>query len=173
MAAVNPETVRDFLIDGLKNAHAMESQAITLTTAQASRLEHYPHLEKRLREHLQETEGQRTRLETCLQELGTSHSTLKDLGLQASGAFMAMFHAAAPDEVIKNTLASYAFEHFEIAAYKALIEAAQLAGNASVEQACRQNLAEEERMASWIDENLPELVRKYVGRTSVGVESKH
>ena len=172
MAAVDPNTVREFMLDGLRNAHAMETQAITLTSAQAGRLEHYPHLKQRVEEHMRESEGQRKRLETLLERFGTSPSMLKDLGLKASGAFMALAHTAAPDEVIKNTLASFAFEHFEIASYKALIETARLAGDAEVMRLCEQNLAEEVQMAGWIDENLPELIHKYIGRSSSGVTAK-
>lgn len=172
MAAVDPATIREFLLDGLKNAHAMEAQAVTLTSTQADRLQHYPHFRDRLRQHQRESEEQQKRLEACLEELGASPSILKDLGLKASATFMALAHTVAPDEVIKNTFASFAFEHFEIAAYKGLMEAAKLAGNARVEQVARQNLAEEEAMARWIDENIPELIHKYIGRKSSGVEAK-
>ncbi|MDB5359495.1 MAG: hypothetical protein JWO51_792 [Rhodospirillales bacterium] len=172
MSVQSPQVVREFLIAGLIDAHAMESQAISLTSAQAERLKHYPDLEARIREHLRETEGQRERLDRCLEKLGTSPSTLKDTALKLGANFAAMAHAMADDEVIKNSFASFAFENFEIAAYKGLIETARLAGATEIEEVCRQNLAEEERMAAWIDENLPELIRKYLARKSADVEAK-
>jgi ferritin-like metal-binding protein YciE len=172
MSAQSPEVVREFLIDGLRDAHAMESQAISLTSAQVDRLEHYSDLETRIREYLRETEGQRERLERCLERLGTSASTLKDAALKVGANLAAMMHSMADDEVIKNSLASFAFENFEIISYKALIETARLAGDADIEEVCRRNLAEEERMAAWIEENLPELIHKYLARSSADVEAK-
>jgi ferritin-like metal-binding protein YciE len=158
------DTIRDYLIVGLRDAHAMESQAISLTSTQAERLEDYPELQARMREHLRETEGQRDRLERCLDRLDTSHSTFKDVAMKTAANLQAMFNAAAPDEVVKNTLASYAFEHFEIASYKALITVARMAGQEEVAEVCRQNLQEEERMAQWLDEHLPEVVEQYLQR---------
>ena len=168
----SPEVVRDFLISGLVDAHAMESQAISLTTAQADRLKHYPELENRVREHLQETEGQRNRLERCLDKLGASHSTLKDAALKLGANLAAITHSMADDEVIKNSLASFAFENFEIAAYRSLIVTAKLAGDTEIEDICRASLAEEERMAAWIDEHLPELTKQYLVRKSSDLEAK-
>jgi ferritin-like metal-binding protein YciE len=164
--------IRDFLIDGLRNAHAMESQAISLTTAQADRLQHYPELETRIRQHAQETEGQRARIEQCLEALGAGPSTFKDAALKAGANLQAMMHSMASDEVIKNSLASFAFENFEIASYKALIETSRIAGEADIERVCRQNLAEEEAMAAFIDQGLPALIQKYLSRASAHVEAK-
>ena len=39
-----------------------------------------------------------------------------------------MLHAFASDEVMKHALASYAFEQFEAACYRALVTAAEQAG---------------------------------------------
>ena len=38
------------------------------------------------------------------------------------GNLAAIGHAVMQDEVMKNTFASYAFEHFEIASYRALMD---------------------------------------------------
>ncbi|HXR87418.1 MAG TPA: ferritin-like domain-containing protein [Stellaceae bacterium] len=172
MAVQSPETVRDFLIEGLRNAHAMESQAITLTKGQADRLKHYADLEQRVRQHVRETEGQRDRLERCLEKLGTSASTLKDAALKTGANLQMLLHSTASDEVVKNVLASYAFENFEIIAYKALIETAKLASEAEIVAVCQQNLVEEEAMADWLEHHLPDIIHKYLSRASADVEAK-
>jgi ferritin-like metal-binding protein YciE len=166
------QIARDYLIDGLRDAHAMESQAVTLTTTQADRLKHYPDIERRVREHIRETEGQRDRLERCLEQLGSSASTLKDATMKLAANAQMAFHAMTEDEVVKNCLASYAFEHFEIVSYKALIETAKIANEPDILAICQQNLAEEEAMAAWIDQHLPDAVRKYLARSSADVEAK-
>jgi ferritin-like metal-binding protein YciE len=172
MAAQSPKTVREFLIVGLRDAHAMESQAVTLISTQADRLKHYADLEQRVRQHVRETEGQRDRLERCLEKLGTGSSTLKDAALKAVANFQMLLHGMASDEVVKNVLASFAFEQFEIISYKALIETARLDGDADIIAMCRQNLAEEEQMADWLDHHMPDLIRKYLSRASADVEAK-
>jgi ferritin-like metal-binding protein YciE len=172
MAVQSPETVRDFLIEGLRNAHAMESQAISLTTTQADRLEHYADLQQRVRQHVKETEGQRDRLERCLEKLGTSPSMLKDVALKTAANLQMFVHMMASDEVVKNVLASFAFENFEIISYKALLETAKLDGDADIIAMCEENLREEEAMADWLEHHLPDIIHKYLSRASADVEAK-
>lgn len=43
----------------------------------------------------------------------------------------AIGHTVAPDEIIKNSFANFAFENFEIAAYKSLLALARQLGNAA------------------------------------------
>jgi ferritin-like metal-binding protein YciE len=162
------ETVRDVYITGLRNQHAVENQAIELLERQVGRLQNYPEMEDRMRQHILESREQAQRLETLLAGLSTSHSTVKDTVMSLVGNLAAMMHAPAQDEVMKNTLANFAFEHYEIASYKSLLTLADLAGHAAGQTALRQSLAEEESMARWIDEHLASTVKTYVARTATG-----
>ena len=67
-------TANEHLVAWLRDAHAMEEQAITMLTSQSSRLENYPELKTRIDRHLQETKDQAAMLERCLERLvgGTS-----------------------------------------------------------------------------------------------------
>ncbi|MEH3101692.1 ferritin-like domain-containing protein [Sphingomonas adhaesiva] len=147
-------------IDGLRNAHAMEKQALSIMTPQVARIVNYPEVADRLRAHIDETEGQIARLDEVLRGFDTSASMLKDTGLSLSGSMAAMAHSVAGDEILKNSFANYAFEHFEIASYKALITLGEDCGLASV-STLQQSLDEELRMAAWIDETLPTVTRRY------------
>ncbi|ESY93106.1 DUF892 family protein [Mesorhizobium sp. L48C026A00] len=60
----------------------------------------------------------------------------------------------AGDEVMKGSLASYTFEHMEIASYKMLIAAAGEVGDAEVQRVCEENLREEVAMADWLENKL-------------------
>jgi ferritin-like metal-binding protein YciE len=73
--------------------------------------------------------------------------------------------------VVKNSLANYAFEHYEIASYKALLEMADAAGDGQAPALLRQSLDEEVRMAQWIDQHLPETIRTYMRLESAGQKS--
>lgn len=155
-------TPRDLYVTGLSNAHAVETQAIQLLSRQVERLESYPEMLPRMRQHIEESRTQAARIERILDSLGTTHSGLKDAGLGLMGNLAAIAHAPMQDEVIKNTFANFAFEHFEIASYRGLLVMAQEAGDSAGLQLLQQSLQEEIDMAKWIADNLDNTVRKYV-----------
>ena len=71
-------------------------------------------------------------------------------------------HAMAGDEILKNTFANNAFEHFEIAAYKSLLTLCSAAGMESAKAPLEMSLKEEERMAEWIESNIGKVTMEYV-----------
>jgi ferritin-like metal-binding protein YciE len=75
---------------------------------------------------------------------------------------MAMTHAMAGDEILKNTFANNAFEHFEIAAYKSLLTLCDSAGQGSSRSLLEANLKEEERMAAWSDASVAKVTQHYL-----------
>jgi ferritin-like metal-binding protein YciE len=48
----------EWMIQWLRDAHAMEEQAQTMLLGQVSRIENYPELKDRISKHLEETKGQ-------------------------------------------------------------------------------------------------------------------
>ena len=60
------DTGRDIFIAGLRNAHAVENQAVSLIKRQLDRIENYPEVASRLKQHLQETNSQIQRLDDIL-----------------------------------------------------------------------------------------------------------
>ena len=86
---------------------------------------------------------------------------MKEAALSLSGTMAAIAHVPAGDEILKNSFANYAFEHFEIAAYKSLLTLAEDGGFSSATTLLSQSLGEEERMAAWIDDALPTITRRY------------
>jgi ferritin-like metal-binding protein YciE len=168
IVSASTEKAREIYTTGLRNQHAVEKQAIELLERQVGRLENYPELEQRMRAHIEESKEQASRLEALLGSLGTGESSLKDTMMSLFGNLAAMAHAPAPDEVIKNSFANYAFEHYEIASYKALITLAEATGHAQAMSPLRQSLAEEEAMARFIDEHLKPTTLKFLARASAG-----
>jgi ferritin-like metal-binding protein YciE len=161
----------DLFLTGLRNQHAVETQAISLLSRQVERLENYPEMEARMREHIEESKVHARRLEEILFALGSTHSALKDAGLSLTANMAALAHSVAPDEVVKNSFANYAFEHFEIAAYKSLITLSQAVGQTSGITALEQSLREEIAMAEWINEHLADTTLQYLNRLTSGVEA--
>jgi ferritin-like metal-binding protein YciE len=159
MSAIN-ETINQWLRD----AHAMEEQAEQMLGRQASRIENYPELASRIQQHLEETRSQRERLERCLERRGASTSTLKDMTAKVSAMMQGVGSMMADDEVMKGTLASYAFEHFEIASYRILIAAAESVGDMETAKVCGDICREEEAMAAWLSDHLPQVTRTFLTR---------
>lgn len=153
---------RDVLIVGLRNAHAVESQAIELLERQASALDDYPEVQARVQDHLGETERQLELLEQALEMLGEDTSAVKDTALSALGNFMAIANTMADDAILKNSFASYSFEHYEIAAYESLIELAEMAEAREIIPLLEETLQEERAMANWLGNSVRQVTRQYV-----------
>lgn len=163
---------KEHLIDWLRSAYAMEKQAESMLKAQASRLEHYPVLKARIEQHFDETISQQKLLEGCLDRLGSSPSTIKDLAGRIAAMGQAVGGMAVTDEVVKGAMAGYVFEHFEVASYTALIAAAKTAGDVETLRCCETILPQEQEMARWLLEHMPEVVTAYLERSRAGEDAK-
>jgi ferritin-like metal-binding protein YciE len=116
----------------------------------------------RLERHLDETREHVRSLEHCIHRLGGKTSTVKNVMGEVMGRVQGLATAMYRDEQVKNALAEYATEHFEIACYESLIAAADQLGEQEVVRVCREILAEEEAMAQWIREQLPEITMHFL-----------
>lgn len=164
---------REWLVQWIRDAHAMEEQAETMLTGQLTRIENYPELSDRIRMHLEETREQASRLKTCLERLDEDASAMKDAGAKLMATAQSLSGTFAGDEVMKGSLASYTFEHMEIASYSILIAAAQALGELEIVEVCEQNLREEIAMAEWLKDNLPATTQQFLERAdTAGVTAK-
>jgi ferritin-like metal-binding protein YciE len=150
----------------------MEEQAETMLSAQAGRLENYPELRMRIERHIEETRTQASRIESCLKQLGSDTSGLKDMAGKFTAGMQGVGGVFAGDEVVKGAMAGYVFEHFEIASYAALIAAAEEAGQPEIAAVCRENLSEEEAMAESLRAQLPGITRAFLMREETGAPAK-
>lgn len=148
----------------LRDAHAMEVQAEQMLTAQAKRLDDYPELKARIEQHLTETRAQRTKLESCLKRRGGDTSALKDTAGRFSAMMQAVGSMLSGDEVVKGLLASYTFEHMEIASYRILVAAAEEEQDLETATTCEQICQEEEAMASWLETNIARFTQEFLAR---------
>lgn len=155
---------QDTLLDWLRDAHAMEEQAVTMLTAMASRIENYPDVKAKIEQHIEETRRHADTVESCIERLGGDTSTVKDL----MGKFTAMGQGLSgvfvSDEIVKGAMASYTFEHMEIAAYKVLIAAADACDDPETSAVCQRILNEEIAMAKWLEDNIDAVTEKFLAR---------
>jgi ferritin-like metal-binding protein YciE len=167
MATAN-DTIQDIFLVAVRNAHALEKEALQIMGRQVERLSNYPEMEMVLRRHIDETKQQEQRIDEILDALGSERSLLKDLATSIVGNMAAISHAPMPDEILKNTFANHAFENFEIAAYKSLIAMAETAGHQRFIPALQQSLKEEESTARQINELIVPITQKYLLRAGQG-----
>jgi ferritin-like metal-binding protein YciE len=158
----NTNTRRSDLINWLNDAYAMERSLEVTLRKQAENEDVHRAVRERARIHLDETEAHAERLSECLSMLDATPSTIKT----ATGQFMemakGMMTKMSSDERVKDFLAAYGAEYFEIACYKALIAAANVADAEALVPLLEQNLKEDEAMAAWLDSNVNAVVRDYL-----------
>lgn len=158
---------RETLISWLNDAYAMEKGLVQVLENHADDVkDHNPEAYRKIVEHLEKTKLHADRVEQCVARLGGDTSTFKSAMGQVSGFFQGRSTGAAPDELVKNALADYASEHFEIACYRALITGARSLGLNEIAQVCEEILRDEEDMARWLEKQLPMLVNEYLGQTA-------
>jgi ferritin-like metal-binding protein YciE len=151
---------RNTLIAWLNDAHAMETELQPILRNHARDASTNAVMRDRIDRHVHETQQQAERVRQCLAILGTTPSVLKSGSAAVAGVMMSVTTGMFTDELVKNALMDYATEHFEIAAYNALITAAEALGEPEVARLCRQNLQEEEDMAHFLSSHLPGTVRE-------------
>jgi ferritin-like metal-binding protein YciE len=149
-------TAQQQLSAWLDDAYAMERGLVSILENHAGHLEDVmPAAAARLREHITETRLHATRLEQCLALLDTAPSTVKSTMSSMIGTVEGAATAFFRDHVVKDLLADYASEHFEVGCYQALVSAANVLGLPEIAELCQQNLDEDLDMAMWIFEQLP------------------
>jgi ferritin-like metal-binding protein YciE len=163
---------QELYLQGLRNAHALETQALEIMQRQVERLENYPEMKAGLERHITQTEEQQRRLDQILQAHGTSYSAVKEAATGLMGNVTAIMHAATSDEVLKNSFANYAFEHFEAAAYMSLISMAEAAGDHRHVPLLQQTLQEEEEFGKVCQTQIIPTTKTYMQLSASGQTAK-
>lgn len=151
---------RQQLIAWLTDAHAMELSLAKVLENHAGDAADHPEIRQRDEQHLAETRRHAEQIERCLEILGGERpSKMKNIVGTAMGKMQGAMSAPFGDEIMKNALSDYAAEHMEIACYRSLIIAADELGEHEVSRICGQILSEEEAMAHWLEQRLPDITR--------------
>jgi ferritin-like metal-binding protein YciE len=151
------ETVRDKLISYITDAVALEENVEQMLAGMISTTGD-PAMRARLEQHQEETRRQAERLRLCLAAHGEEHSAAKNIAAKAGAAAKGLLDSVRGDKAGRNARDGYATEHAEIAAYQLLERVALRAGDERTAQVARQNRAEEEDMAAFIDAHWDDVV---------------
>ncbi len=169
--------VRDAkLIQYLNEAFGKERQLEQALTAHIG-LTTRPNYRKRLEEHLRETKRHGDRVSRRIKQLGGSAETISlpapkafteaaEAGVSVAQRALAMakgpLHAlrgtSEPEKMLKNAKTEYSEEAEEIATYTAIEELAKKVGDKETAKLAKEIRREEERMASFLQKLIPQLV---------------
>jgi len=144
--------LRDKLTSYISDALALEQNVEQMLSGMISTTED-PTMRQRLEQHQEETRAQQARLRERLESHGESASAMKEMAAKAGAAMKGVLDMGRGDKAGKNARDGYATEHLEIAAYQLLERVAIIAGDEATAEVARQNRAEEEAMARFIEEH--------------------
>lgn len=157
---------REQLIAWLNDAYSMEKSLEETLERHAKDAEGDAEVHARITRHIEETREQAQTVRGCVESLGGSVSKVKSALAGMMGAAQGMANKPAGDTMVKNAIADYAAEHFEIASYRALIEAARGCGEEQIALKLTSILHQEEDMARFLEEKLPVAVRGALAGTN-------
>jgi ferritin-like metal-binding protein YciE len=140
------DDVREEVVKYLRDAHALEAQALQLLS-DGARLVGYEPLAQVFREHHAETEEQQRLVDARLDALGSGPSRVQAAALRVGGLNLGGFFKAQPDTPAKLAGFAYAFEHLEIAGYELLARVAKRAGDGETEALAEGIMATERQAA--------------------------
>ena len=150
----------------LQNAHALEENIGKMLQQQMADASAEPELVGRLQEHMQETERHKDQVVECLSILGTTTSSARSVAAKASGmvsgTLSGLLTGMMREQTVRNVAMDYAMENLEIAVYESIIAIADMLHQERVAQICREILDDEERMAAWLRERIPQIASHHV-----------
>lgn len=151
----------ELLISWLNDAYGMENSLIETLEEHEKAAAQYPKIQAKIQEHLNLTKGHAEKIQALIGQLNGDVSALKKIGAIVMGNIQGIAGRVFDDAIVKNSIAEFAAENFEIASYSAIIALAESFGENNVADVCQGILADEQEMADWLDTNLPDLVLEF------------
>jgi ferritin-like metal-binding protein YciE len=157
--------LQEQLVTYLRDAHAMEMQSIDMLE-KAVEIAGDLQLAQLYRGHLNDTRDHERYIKQRLEALGESTSTVKNLAGKAGAIGIGMLAQAMPDTPAKLAAVAFAYENFEVAAYRMLRKAAEEADDSETVSMCDRILPSEQQAAAVIEENLDLAVQRSLEKTA-------
>jgi len=150
------------LVQYLNEAYGKEKELEAALGAHIEMTNRAP-FRKRLQQHRKETRNHAKLVERRIKKLGGDGSKLKDAAGKAAALAKAPGQALRgtgdEEKLLKNAKSAYSDEAEEIATYTAIEALAETVGDKETAKVARQIRREEERMASFLEKQIPVLTR--------------
>ena len=140
------EDLRKEVVKYLRDAHALEAQAIQLLEA-GPRIAEFDALAEVMREHLAQTREHQRLVDDRLSALGSRPGRFQAAAMRASALNLGGFFKAQPDTPAKLAGFAYAFEALEAGGYELLRRTARRAGDEETAAMADAILANEQQTA--------------------------
>src|SRR3982751_6182557 len=112
-------TKQEQFIQWLGDAHAMEVGIVSTLEKHIADAKGQPQVRAALTKHLAETKRHATEMKKALASLGGSHPVVREGVSKIVNLVAGLAPSMASDTAVKNGIADFATEHFEIACYSA------------------------------------------------------
>lgn len=153
---------KEILAEWLRDAHAMESNQVTMLEKQSDHLADFPNIQRRVADHAEESRRHADLVEECLESIGEDTSAIKEAIGKFTGTLSPLSAAMSADEPVKIALANTGVEHFEIACYRSIQAAAQHCGQQHIAQVAAEILRDEENMARFLEGEIELVTRAHL-----------
>ncbi len=165
------DTIREGkLVQYLSEAYGKEKELETALEAHIAMTTRKPY-KKRLQEHLKETKSHSRQLERRIKQIGgggpqlldkiAGQATAKAVSL-AKGPLHMVRGTGEAEKMLKNAKTEYFNEHEEIATYTAIETLAESVNDKETAKLARAIRRDEERMASFLEKQIPVLTKAVV-----------
>jgi ferritin-like metal-binding protein YciE len=142
----------DQLVKHIDEALAMEQSVLRMLDSVIYGMDD-AEVKDALRHHKLDTEHHIDRLQERLEAHGVTASFVREAGGILAAMMKSVLDLTRGEKAARGARDAYATEHLEIASYQLLERIAVRAGDEQTAQVARENRADEERMAAWIDDN--------------------
>ncbi|HEY0343054.1 MAG TPA: DUF892 family protein [Solirubrobacteraceae bacterium] len=143
------EDVREEVVKYLRDAHALEGQALQLLEA-GPEIAEFDELRSVFERHVEQTREHQRLVDERLEELGSAPSRVQAAAMRASALNLGGFFKAQPDTPVKLAGFAYAFEALEAGAYELLARTARRAGDQQTVALAERILGDENAAAEQI-----------------------
>ena len=148
---------KDILLLFLSHAYAAEIATIFDMERYMQNMEFFEEVKEKFEEHVEKSRSHSRMIEQCIRRLEGNADILAATSIDENEEI-----EMDPDLTLRNIMDAYASEHREMALYNILITAAQELGDPETADIGRDILQDEVEMASWLNDQLPTLVQKFI-----------
>lgn len=148
---------KDILLLFLSHAYAAEIATIFDMERYMQNMEFFEEVKEKFEEHVEKSRSHSRMIEQCIRRLEGNADILAATSIDENEEI-----EMDPDLTLQNIMDAYASEHHEMALYNILITAAQELGDPETADIARDILQDEVEMASWLNDQLPTLVQKFI-----------
>ena len=159
-------TTKEQFIEWLQDAYAMERALVDTLKKHSADAEDYPAIQRPIDAHRKTTEEHADQVAALLDQLGADKSGLKTAVARFTGMVGGLPTSMVADTLVKNAIAEFASEHFEIACYSSLSATAAELGLTDAVSVLEDILADEQEMADSLAVAIPEITLLHLGKVA-------